>query len=93
MRKYFVNHENLRRNLEEFKEKGDDVSDETLDMILAELQHSCLIIAGDVSITHQMAVFNHEDDRCGFLFTDMDEFRKFDNKKKKKSFRFFRKSE
>ena len=80
MRKYFVNHENLRRNLEEFKEKGDDVSDETLDMILAELQHSCLIIAGDVSITHQMAVFNHGDDRCGFLFTDMDEFRKFDSK-------------
>ena len=78
MRKYFVNHDNLRRHLAEFEEKGDDVSDDTLNMLLAELQHSCLIIAGDVSTTHQMAVFNHDGKRHGFLFTDMDEFRKFD---------------
>lgn len=78
MRKYFVNHDNLRRHLMEFEEKGDDVSDDTLNMLLAELQHSCLIIAGDVSTFRQMAVFNRDDKRYGFLFTDMDEFHKFD---------------
>ena len=78
MRKHFVNHDNLRRHLAEFEKKGEDVSDETLNMLLGELQHSCLIIAGDVSTTHQMAMFNHDGKRYGFLFTDMDEFRKFD---------------
>ena len=78
MRKFFVNHENLRVYLREFEKKGEDVSDYILYRLLAELQHSCLIIAGDVSTTHQMAVFNHDDKRHGFLFTDMDEFRRFD---------------
>lgn len=78
MRKHFVNHDNLRRHLAEFEKKGEDVSDETLNMLLGELQHSCLIIAGDVSTTHQMAMFDHDGKRYGFLFTDMDEFRKFD---------------
>lgn len=78
MRKYFVNHDNLRRHLAEFEQKGDEVSDETLNMLMAELQHSCLILAGEISTAPQMAVFNRDGKRYGFLFTDMDEFRKFD---------------
>ena len=71
-------HDNLRRHLQEFESMGDDVSDETLTMLMGELQHSCLIIAGNVSTLHQMVVFDHDGRRMGLLFTDMDEFRKFD---------------
>lgn len=80
MRKYFVNHDNLRRHLQEFESMGEDVSDETLTMLMGELQHSCLIIAGNVSTLHQMVVFDHDGRRMGLLFTDMDEFRKFDSR-------------
>jgi hypothetical protein len=78
MRKHYVKHDNLRRYLEEFHIKGEDVSDETLKNIFGELKHSNLIVAGDLNeFSPQLAIFEHEDKRYGFLFTDMDEFRKF----------------
>ena len=76
MRKYYVKHNNLRRYLDEFERMGEDVSDENLNGILSELKHSNFIIAGD--ITEKMILMVELDgEKFGFLFTDMDEFRKF----------------
>ena len=79
MRKYFVRHDNLRRYLEEFDEKKGEVSEEFFMRLLDELTHSNLIIAANIddgSITELASVMMKER-KFGFLFTDMDEFRKF----------------
>ena len=79
MRKYFLRHENLRRYLKVFEEDGEDMSDEDFCRLIEEFKHSSLIIAGDVGVDSisGVAMFPHEDKKYGFLFTDMDEFRKF----------------
>ena len=78
MRKHFVKHDNLRRYLGEFEENQEDVSDETLNKLLNELKHSNLIIAADLNgLSNRMAFVEIKDRRYGFLFTDMDEYRKF----------------
>ncbi|WP_405293936.1 SseB family protein [Methanobrevibacter sp.] len=78
MRKHFVKHDNLRKCLEEIAQKREDVDETILRRLLAELKHSNLIIAGEITESSNMlAVCEDEGKRYGFLFTDMHEFRKF----------------
>jgi hypothetical protein len=76
VRKYFVKHENLRRYIDEFCRNGENPTEENMKNILGELKHSNLIIAASIP-EKQMAIFDFEGKRYGFLFTDMAEYRKF----------------
>ena len=80
MRKHFVKNDNLKRYVREFEEKWEDASDEVFFRILDELKHSNLIIAVEIGVgcITGVATFTHDGKKYGFLFTDMDEFRKFD---------------
>lgn len=75
MRKHHVRHTNLRRYIEEFES---DIDEHKFEMIICELKHSNLITAGEIhDKIESIAIFENNSERYGFLFTDMDEFRKF----------------
>lgn len=77
MRKLFIKHDNLRRILEELHCNMDNLSDELVDRFINELKHSLLIIAADISQNEiKFRLAKIDDNEYGFLFTDMDEFRK-----------------
>lgn len=78
MRKHFVKHENLRRYLAEFEEKQMETSDYVMKKIFDELRHSNLILAANMEGTqYGLATVELKGKKYGFLFTDMDEYRKF----------------
>lgn len=75
MRKSFIKHENLKKSLEELQ--SDDLTDEMIDRFVNELKHSNLILAADISESEiKLALVQIDGKDYGFLFTDMDEFRK-----------------
>ena len=80
MRKHYVKNDNLKRLVREFQEKWENASDELFIRLMEELKHSNLIIAAEIGVgcITGVATFSHEDTKFGFLFTDMDEYRKFD---------------
>ena len=75
MIKAFIKHENLKKSLEELQ--SDDLTDEMIDRFVNELKHSNLIMAADIGESEiKLALVKIEGKDYGFLFTDMDEFRK-----------------
>jgi hypothetical protein len=79
MRKHYVRNDNLRRCLEEFDQRPEDLTEELFERMLDELRHSNLIIAANVKgdSLAEVAFVMMDERKFGFLFTDMDEFRKF----------------
>lgn len=75
MRKSFIKHENLKKSLEELQ--SDELADDMIDRFVNELKHSNLILAADIRESEiKLALVQIEGKDYGFLFTDMDEFRK-----------------
>ena len=77
MRKSTIKHEYLRRVIEEVESQGDDPSVESLENMVNEIKHSCLIMAADImadGINFPSVNINDED--FALLFTDLDEFHK-----------------
>lgn len=77
MRKSTIKHENLRKIIEDIQSSADETSDETFIMLIEEVKHSCLIVAGDIrgDTINVMTVKTDKGD-FGMLFTDLDEYRK-----------------
>ena len=77
MRKLFIRHENLKKILEKIYTGDEDIQEEMCELLLNELKHSCLIMAVDVEGDDlKFQTLEFEGKTYGFLFTDMDEFRK-----------------
>ena len=75
MRKSFIKHENLKRSLEEMYDI--ELTEDMIDRFANELRHSNLILAADISESEVgLAMAEIDGENYGFLFTDMDEFRK-----------------
>jgi len=75
VRKSFIKHENLKKSLEELQ--SDELADDMIDRFVNELKHSNLILAADIRESEiKLALVQIEGKDYGFLFTDMDEFRK-----------------
>jgi len=75
VRKSFIKHENLKKSLEVLQ--SDELADDMIDRFVNELKHSNLILAADIRESEiKLALVQIEGKDYGFLFTDMDEFRK-----------------
>ena len=79
MRKPTIKHEYLRKIMQELDLKNkDNITLEQMETLIGELKHSCLIVAAN-EVPGGLDILSAPLDgkRFGFLFTDMDEFRKF----------------
>ena len=79
MRKSTIRHEHLKEVISQLKNSLDmeKESEETFIRLFAELKHSCLLVAGNISGDEiNMMVASIPSMKFGMLFTDMDEYRK-----------------
>ena len=71
-----IKHEHLRKILNEI-DCGEEIAEGTFELLLSEIEHSSLIVAGDLSGDEvSMLTIELDGENYALLFTDMDEFRK-----------------
>jgi hypothetical protein len=77
MEKHNVRHDNLRKVLAEIHDDLDNIQDSSIVRLNNEIRHSDFILAADFNGgLENMPVFEHNQGKYGFIFTDMDEFHK-----------------